>query len=103
MGYTKDLWTRPLASPDGQVTRVRNSRWGKGKRWLACWIDPEGKEKSRAFKIQAAADKHWRAMETDKERGDYRDPDAGKVLFSDLGKRWLTSRIVDPSTAIRYE
>lgn len=27
---------------------------------------------------------------------------AGKVLFSELGKRWLASRFVDPST-IRYE
>jgi integrase len=103
MGYTKDLWTRPATGPDGKTTRIRNPRWGKGKRWLACWIDPDGKERARAFTIQAAADKHWRAMETDKERGDYRDPDAGKILFTDIGQRWLTSRVVDPSTAIRYE
>lgn len=103
MGYTKDQWTRPATGPDGKTTRVRNARWGKGKRWLACWIDPDGKEKSKAFAIQAAADKHWRAMETDKERGNYRDPDAGKILFTDMGQRWLTSRVVDPSTAIRYE
>lgn len=103
MGYTKDLWTRPETGPDGTPTRVRNTRWGKGKRWLACWTDPDGRETSRAFKTQAAADKHWMGMETDKERGEYYDPDAGKVLFSDLGKRWLSSRVVDPSTAIRYE
>src|SRR5438876_11174412 len=103
MGYTKDLWTRPVAGPDGKTTRIRNTRWGKGKRWLACWIDPDGKEKAKAFTIQAAADKHWRAMETDKERGDYHDPEAGKILFTDIGQRWLTSRVVDPSTAIRYE
>src|SRR5215470_1757051 len=99
MGYTKDLWTRP--GPDG--TRVRNTRWGKGKRWLACWIDPEGNEKSKAFQKQTAADKRWQAMETDKERGDYHDPNAGKVLFGEFGKRWLDSRLVDPSTVIRYE
>jgi len=99
MGYTKDLWTRP--GPDG--TRVRNARWGNGKRWLACWIDPEGNEKSKAFQKQTAADKHWRGMETDKDRGDYHDPAAGKVLFGEFGKRWLDSRLVDPSTAIRYE
>jgi integrase len=103
MGYTKDLWTRPEIGPDGKAARVRNARWGKGKRWLACWIDPEGQEKSKAFKIQAAADKYWQGIETDKERGDYRDPNAGKVLFSDLGKRWLTSRVVDPASMLRYE
>jgi integrase len=103
MGYTKDLWTRRGIDPDGRAIRVRNARWGRGKRWLACWIDPDGAERSRAFKIQAAADKYWQSMETDKERGDYRDPNAGKELFSDFGKRWIASRVVDPSTAIRYE
>ena len=99
MGYTKDLWTRP--GPSG--TRVRNERWGRGKRWLACWIDPEGQERSKAFRKQAAADRHWQGMETDKERGDYHDPSAGKALFGEFGKRWLDSRLVDPSTAMRYE
>jgi integrase len=68
------LWTRPETGPDGKPTRVRNTRWGKGKRWLACWIDPDGRETSRAFKTQVAADKHWQGMETDKERGEYRWP-----------------------------
>jgi hypothetical protein len=42
-------------------------------------------------------------METDKERGDYRDPSAGKELFADFGRRWLASLVVDPSTVLRYE
>lgn len=102
MGFTKDLWTRPAPGEDGKMQRVRNDRWGKGKRWLACWLDPDGQEKSKAFKTQVAADKHWQGMETDKERGEYHDPNAGKALFSDFGKRWLASRMVDPSSAIRY-
>jgi integrase len=100
MGYTKDLWTRPLP---GSSSREHNDRWGKGKRWLACWTDPGGKETSRAFRTQAAANAHWKRMETDRERGEYYDPVAGKALFGDFGKRWLGSRIVDPSTMLRYE
>ncbi len=103
MGYTKDLWTRPQAGPDGKTTRVRNARWGQGRRWLACWTDPDGRERSQVFKIQADADRHWRAMETDKARGEYHAPDAGKTLLSDLGNRWLGSRVVDPSSILRYE
>lgn len=104
VGYTKDLWTRPEVQGDGAVKRVKKlDRWGKGKRWLACWQDPDGRERSKAFTTQTAADKHWRAMETDRERGEYFDPKAGKVSFGDLGKRWLASRVVDPATHARYE
>jgi integrase len=42
-------------------------------------------------------------METDVARGEYIDPRAGRELLGPVGKRWLASRTVDPSTAIRYE
>ena len=42
-------------------------------------------------------------MEADKDRGDYHDPRAGRILFSDVARRWLSSRVVDPSTLARYE
>jgi integrase len=103
MGYTKDLWTRPEPGPDGSIRRVRNARWGKGKRWLACWIDPDRNERSKAFRVQTAANSHWKAMEADKDRGDYHDPGAGKILFGDVACHWLSSRVVDPSTLARYE
>lgn len=103
MGYTRDLWTRPEKQPDGKIKRVPNTRHGKGKRWLACWLDPDDRERSQAFKVKAAADKHWRDMETDRERGEYFDPKAGRAIFHEIALRWLSSRVVDPSTAIRYE
>jgi hypothetical protein len=42
-------------------------------------------------------------METDRERGEYIDPEAGKVRFEEVAERWLASRVVDPASAIRYE
>lgn len=103
MGYTKDLWTRPEKRTDATIERVRNARWGKGKRWLACWRDPEGNERSRAFATFKAAERYWKGQETDVERGEYVDPAAGRVRFGDLAARWLASRVTDPSTGIRYE
>jgi integrase len=103
MGFTKDLWMRPVEQPDGKVERVKNARWGKGKRWLSVWHDEAGQERSRAFGKKDLADKHWQAMETDRERGDYLDPKAGRELLASVGKRWLASRVNDPSTQIRYE
>ncbi|MQY07266.1 tyrosine-type recombinase/integrase [Actinomadura macrotermitis] len=103
MGYTKDLWTRPEETSDGKTKRVRNERWGKGKRWLACWTSPEGKEQSKAFQKKEDANRYWKSKETDKERGDYIDSKAGEKLFEDYGQRWLETRVVDPSSAIQYE
>jgi integrase len=103
MGFTKDLWTHAVTQPDESVKRERNDRWGKGKRWLSVWHDESGAERSRAFATKEPADKHWQAMETDRERGEYLDPRAGRELLAGIGRRWLASRVVDPSTAIRYE
>ncbi|WP_405056060.1 hypothetical protein OG474_25350 [Kribbella sp. NBC_01505] len=104
MAYVKDQWTRPVKQADGTVVRERNEkRWGKGKRWLAVWIGPEGKEVSAAFDTKTVASRHGSAMETDRERGEYVDPRAGKVRLEEVGTAWLRSRSVDPSSDIQYE
>lgn len=103
MGYTKDLWTRPETQSDGTTMRVPNARFGKGKRWLACWVDPDGRERSQAFATKRPADIHWKKMEGDRDRGEYHDPKAGRADFAGIARRWLASRVVDPATKIRYE
>ncbi|QQQ75714.1 tyrosine-type recombinase/integrase family protein [Saccharothrix sp. 6-C] len=87
----------------GENGRIRNKRWGVGKRYLAVWHDPEGNERTKAFAKKTPADLHWQAQETDVERGDYRDPKAGREKFAEVAERWFTSRKVDPSSAIKYE
>ncbi|MFI7460943.1 tyrosine-type recombinase/integrase [Nonomuraea sp. NPDC049646] len=103
MAFVKDLWTKTVRDQDGKPRKVRTTRYGKGKRWLAVWVDPEGKECSTAYDRKADAERKIATMGADIARGDYIDPNAGKVLFGDLAERWLASRIVDPSTKIRYE
>lgn len=103
MGFTKDLWTRPEKQPDGKIKRVPNARHGKGKRWLACWLDPDENERTKAFKSKTAATKYWRDMESARDRGEYYDPKVGKAVLGGIAKRWLASRNVDPSSQLRYE
>lgn len=103
MGYTKDLWFTTKEQPDGTWKRVPTARHGVGKRWLACWEDPDGFERSQAFRVKDAAKKYWQRMESDKERGEYYDHRAGKALLGEVAKRWFDSRAVDPASMIHYE
>lgn len=103
MGHVKDLWTRPEEQPDGKVVRVPNARHGKGKRWLAVWLDPDGNERTKAFTNKAPADKYWRDQESARDHGEYVDPKAGKGLVSELAARWLASHPADPATLETYE
>lgn len=104
MAFVKDQWTRAVKRADGTVERERNEkRWGRGKRWLAVWLDPLGNERSRAFRAKARAEKYASEMETDVARGEYADPRAGSVRFDAVLDSWFKSRSVDPATLINYE
>jgi hypothetical protein len=60
-------------------------------------------ERSKAFETKAQAIRYASSMETDRDRGDYLDPNAGKTKLDDIGPRWLASRPVDPASEIQYE
>jgi integrase len=104
VAFAKDQWTRAVKQADGSVKRERNEkRWGRGKRWLAVWVGPDGKEGSRAFDTKIRASRYASEMETDVARGEYINPRAGAVRFEVLARTWLGSRVVDPATYITYE
>ena len=103
MGYTKDLWFAEKRRPDGTTERVKTSRHGVGKRWAACWIDPDERERSKSFTGKTAATKFWQKQESDIERGEYVGPKAGRDKLETLAQRWLSSLKADPTTERRYE
>lgn len=47
---------------------------------------------------KAAADSFTASVETDKSRGSYIDPKAGRMRLQEYGYAWLGSQTVDPST-----
>jgi len=110
MSRVKDLWFAESKGPDGQRARRKTTRHPDNggskdsKRWLAVWLDPSGREKSKAFPVKERARQFARRMEEDAARGEYIAPDAGTVQFTVYAKRWIGSRVgVDPASLIRYE
>lgn len=111
MARVKDLWFSEVKDPDNPTKKIKKKtarhpdRGGSkdAKRWLACWIGPDGREATKAFAIKEAAKTYGARMEADVERGEYIDPAAGKELISPLGKKWLRLRDVGASTLPKYE
>jgi integrase len=73
------------------------------KRWLAIWLDPDGKEKTKAFATQDAARKYAAKMEADAERGEYVDPKAGREKIATLAAKHVRMRQVGGSSQRVYE
>jgi integrase len=60
--------------------------------------DPAGVQRARQFGRKAAADLFAASVETDKARGSYVDPKAGRMTLQEHGESWLSSQTFDPST-----
>jgi hypothetical protein len=72
---------------------IETERYGVGKRWLARCRDEGGKDHTRAFsKKKEASD--WLATETAKiVRGDWVDPQAGKVTLQRFYDDWSPNQV----------
>lgn len=103
MARVKDLWW--TATQPKRKTARHPDRGGSkdGKRWLACWTGPDGREATKAFRTQDAAKKHARKMEADIDRGEYVEPGAGNAMFGPLAAKWIRLRDIGDGSRDRYE
>lgn len=70
-------------------------------KWRANWRDPAGKQKAKTFRTKREAKAFLAQIETDKTRGSYVSPHAGKALFGDHAQRWMQSWNTEITTAAR--
>ena len=56
-------------------------RYGKGRRWQARYLDPEGRERTQMFDRKQDAERFLSTITAAVLRGAYVDPDAGRVTF----------------------
>ncbi|WBB73414.1 site-specific integrase [Micromonospora sp. WMMD1128] len=100
MGHVEDRWYKTLRHEGGRKERVKTQLFGKGLRYRVRYIGPDGKERKKSFPDRAKreADAFLVSTETDKLRGSYVDPVAGRMTFAEYAERWLRTRSVDEST-----
>lgn len=95
--HVMDQWTRP--GPNGR--RVQTDRYGHGKRWLARWAEPSGRERSRAFGNQKEAEAFIARVRL--EGSEFVDPRGGQATFGAYAERWYaTKAALAPSTLAWY-
>jgi integrase len=89
VGHVRDRWTD--VGPKGR--RVRNERWGHGKRWQARWSE-HGVEKASSFPSRDAADAHLMRVQIG---GPSRRTSLTVTAYADV---WLSEQLhYAPSTA----
>lgn len=100
MGHVEDRWYKTQRHPDGRRERVKTELFGKGLRYRVRYIGPDGKERKKSFPDQAKRDAEafLVSTETDKLRGSYVDPLAGRMTFAEYAETWLRTRSFDEST-----
>ncbi|MEV6212671.1 tyrosine-type recombinase/integrase [Kitasatospora sp. NPDC051914] len=80
---------------------VRQYRSG---RWTASYRAPDGQEhrSPETFETKKAAETWLSQVEADLSRGDWRDPNAGKVSFEEYALQWVQERDLAATTESLY-
>ncbi|MEU6852773.1 site-specific integrase [Actinacidiphila alni] len=99
-GHVQDRWYKTEPGPDGKPVKVKTERFGTGLRYRARYVGPDGTERSQSFpdKQKRKAEAWLVNVEADMSRGDYIDPDAGKVTFEQYVISWIPTQTTDPAT-----
>ena len=88
------------------VHRVKRAAiGGRGRHaWQVRYRDPERRMRSRTFATKAKARSFAATVETDKARGEYIDPQAGRVTFAEWAGEWMmTTKHLKPKTKEGYQ
>lgn len=97
----EDRWTKTIRDPNGNTTRVPSARHGRGLRWMARWVDPEGQEQTRSFARKADAQR-WLDTEVTARlaTGSYVPPQAGRLTVREVYESWAAAQShISPKTA----
>lgn len=104
-GHMQDRWYRTEPGPNGKVVKVKTQRYGVGLRYRARYIGPDGIEKSKSFpdRQKRLAEQWLTQIEADMSRGQYIDPQGGRLTVRQHAQRWLASLTMDPGTFVGTE
>ncbi len=89
----EDRWHKTIRDEHGNEKRVPSSKYGRGLRWQARWVDDDGYEQSKSFDTKGAA-KQWLDNEITAKvaTGTYVPPRAGVLTVAEVYTSWSASQ-----------
>jgi integrase len=98
----KDLWFSEVKGVRKKTSKHPDNGGSKdAKRWLAVWIGPDGREKTKAFAKKVDADRYGTTQEADVARGAYVDPRTARMTVEQWCETWLTGYATRRPSTIR--
>ncbi len=72
-------------------------------RYEATYRDPRGRERSKRFRTKREAERFLARQSTDMQRGEYIDPQLGRVMFERWAEEWIATTVhLKPKTREGY-
>jgi integrase len=82
------------------IERARSKRGG----YVVRYRGPDRKPRTKTFRRKVDADQFAKTVDVDVYRGDWIDPNAGRIVLRDFGARWWDSTVdLRPKTRLRDE
>ncbi|MCI3932149.1 tyrosine-type recombinase/integrase [Streptomyces sp. AN091965] len=99
-GHIQDRWYKTGTAADGKTVRVRTDRYGKGLRYRARYIGPDGTEQNKSFSDgkKRLAEKWLTRIEADMDAGQFIDPKAARTTFRQYAEKWVKSLTSDENS-----
>jgi integrase len=96
-----NIWRIAMAHVERRERRGKNGQVVRSYR--VRWRGPDGKERNKSFRRKVDADRFAATVSADLVRGQYVDPDAGKILFETYARKWLAAQTFDEGTHVAVE
>ncbi|CPV78526.1 phage integrase family protein [Mycobacteroides abscessus subsp. abscessus] len=91
----EDRWTKANGEP--------SANHGKGMRWRARYVGPDGKERAKGFSRKVDAQNWLNTVTTELGTGTWADPSKSRELFGSVAESWFATKATrKPKTVAGY-
>lgn len=97
----EDRWHKTVKGPDGAPQKVPSARYGKGKRWLARYVDGRGKEHSQSFGRKVDAQRWLDGQTAALVAGTHVAPRDARMTVRQWCEQWLKGYGVHRDSTVR--